>query len=93
MATQLMGDDSDVREGVAKPCARLPGRCWRDRDRRIASRAEFVRALQPSYLAILIPDAFFEAANACVRTHRGFGFANLIPPYLAKHILGLPRSS
>jgi acyl-CoA dehydrogenase len=63
---------------------------------------------------MLAADASFEAANACIQTHGGFGFAeeydverkfretrlyqvapistNLILSYLAKHVLGLPRS-
>jgi acyl-CoA dehydrogenase len=50
---------------VAKRCARFPGESWRERD-----------LTEPNHLAILIPDASFKAANACLQTHCGFGFAD-----------------
>jgi alkylation response protein AidB-like acyl-CoA dehydrogenase len=50
---------SDIREAVAKLCARFPGEYWRDLDRRMAYPTEFVNALtEAGYLSILIPEEY-----------------------------------
>ena len=50
---------TEIREAVAKLCARFPGPHWRELDRRMAYPAEFVEALtEAGYLSILIPEEF-----------------------------------
>ena len=59
MAAQSAEEYSDIREAVAKLCARFPGEYWRELDRRMAYPAEFVQALtEAGYLSILIPEAY-----------------------------------
>ena len=59
MAAQSAEDYSDIREAVAKLCARFPGEYWRELDRRMAYPAQFVQALtEAGYLFILIPEAY-----------------------------------
>jgi alkylation response protein AidB-like acyl-CoA dehydrogenase len=41
---------------------------------------------------LLAADASWAAADMCLQTHGGFGFAEEILSYLAVHVLGLPRS-
>ena len=49
----------EIREAVARLCARFPGEYWRDLDRRMAYPLEFVQALtEAGYLSILIPEEF-----------------------------------
>src|SRR5271165_6862122 len=49
----------EIREAVAKLCARFPGEYWRDLDRRMAYPTEFVAALtEAGWLAALIPEAY-----------------------------------
>src|SRR3954470_6229345 len=50
---------AEIREEVAKLCARFPGEYWRQVDRERAYPAEFVRALtQAGYLGALIPEEY-----------------------------------
>jgi acyl-CoA dehydrogenase len=50
---------AEIREAVAKLCARFPGDYWRDLDRRMAYPKEFVSALtEAGYLSILIPEEY-----------------------------------
>jgi alkylation response protein AidB-like acyl-CoA dehydrogenase len=50
---------ADIREAVAKLCARFPGEYWRDLDRRMEYPTAFVAALtEAGYLSILIPEEF-----------------------------------
>ncbi|HLH48738.1 MAG TPA: acyl-CoA dehydrogenase family protein [Roseiarcus sp.] len=50
---------AEIRQAVAKLCARFPGEYWRDLDRRMAYPTEFVNALtEAGYLSILIPEAY-----------------------------------
>ena len=59
MAAQSAEDYSDIREAVAKLCARFPGEYWRELDRRMAYPAQFVQALtEAGYLSLLIPEAY-----------------------------------
>jgi acyl-CoA dehydrogenase len=59
MAAHSAEDYSDIREAVAKLCARFPGEYWRELDRRMAYPAEFVQALtEAGYLSILIPEVY-----------------------------------
>ena len=49
----------EIREAVAKLCARFPGEYWRDLDRRMAYPREFVAALtEAGWLSVLIPGEF-----------------------------------
>lgn len=49
----------EIRDAVAKLCARFPGSYWRELDRRMAYPTEFVTALtEAGYLSILIPEAY-----------------------------------
>jgi alkylation response protein AidB-like acyl-CoA dehydrogenase len=50
---------AEIREAVAKLCARFPGEYWRDLDRHMAYPTEFVKALTDAgYLAVLIPENY-----------------------------------
>ncbi|HLJ70858.1 MAG TPA: acyl-CoA dehydrogenase family protein [Roseiarcus sp.] len=50
---------AEIRQAVAKLCARFPGEYWRDLDRRMAYPTEFVNALtEAGYLSILIPEEY-----------------------------------
>jgi len=50
---------ADIREAVAKLCARFPGEYWRDLDRRMEYPTAFVTALtEAGYLSILIPEEY-----------------------------------
>ncbi|PKQ11175.1 MAG: acyl-CoA dehydrogenase [Alphaproteobacteria bacterium HGW-Alphaproteobacteria-1] len=50
---------ADIREGVAKICARFPGPYWRDLDARRAYPTGFVEALiAEGYLAAMIPEEY-----------------------------------
>jgi acyl-CoA dehydrogenase len=68
----------EIREEVAKLCARFPGEYWREMDRERAYPSEFVRALtEAGYLAVLIPEEYggaglpLSAASAILETiHR-----------------------
>lgn len=49
----------EVREAVAKLCARFPGEYWRELDRAMAYPSEFVNALtEAGYLSVLIPEEY-----------------------------------
>ncbi|MEZ2330106.1 acyl-CoA dehydrogenase family protein [Mesorhizobium sp. RCC_202] len=49
----------DIRDAVAKLCARFPGEYWRALDRDMAYPREFVEALtEAGWLSILIPEAY-----------------------------------
>jgi len=59
MTTPSAENHSDIRDAVAKLCARFPGEYWRDLDRRMAYPADFVQALtEAGYLSILIPEVY-----------------------------------
>src|ERR1700758_135166 len=50
---------AEIREEVAKLCARFPGEYWRRVDRERAYPTEFVQALtEAGYLAVLIPEEY-----------------------------------
>jgi len=50
---------SDIRDAVAKLCARFPGAYWRALDREMAYPQEFVAALtEAGWLAMLIPEEY-----------------------------------
>jgi acyl-CoA dehydrogenase len=50
---------ADIRDAVARLCARFPGEYWRGLDRQMAYPAAFVQALTDAgYLSILIPEAY-----------------------------------
>ena len=50
---------ADIRDAVAKLCARFPGECWRDLDRHMDYPTEFVAALtEAGYLSVLIPEEY-----------------------------------
>ena len=52
-------DFQDIREAVAKLCAKFPGAYWRDLDRERAYPSEFVAELtQNGYLSVLIPEDY-----------------------------------
>jgi alkylation response protein AidB-like acyl-CoA dehydrogenase len=49
----------EIREAIAKLCARYPGEYWRELDRRMAYPREFVQALtEAGWLSILIPEQY-----------------------------------
>jgi alkylation response protein AidB-like acyl-CoA dehydrogenase len=49
----------EIREAVAKLCARFPGEYWRSLDREHAYPTEFVQALTESgYLSMMIPEEY-----------------------------------
>ncbi|WP_298955237.1 acyl-CoA dehydrogenase family protein [uncultured Methylobacterium sp.] len=59
--TQDTARDSypEIREAVAKLCARFPGEYWRALDREMAYPTEFVAALtEAGYLSVLIPEEY-----------------------------------
>jgi len=50
---------ADIRDAVAKLCARFPGDYWRKLDRAMSYPAEFVQALtEAGYLSVLIPEEY-----------------------------------
>ena len=50
---------SDIREAVAKLCAKFPGEYWRENDRERAYPTAFVKELtENGYLSVLIPEEF-----------------------------------
>ena len=50
---------AEIREAVAKLCARFPGEYWRDLDRRTEYPTDFVNALtEAGYLSIFIPEEY-----------------------------------
>ncbi len=52
-------DYSDIRDAVAKLCARFPGEYWRKLDRDMAYPREFVEALtEAGWLSVLIPEEY-----------------------------------
>lgn len=54
-----MTDYADIREEVAKLCARFPGPYWQAKDKARAYPSEFVAALgEAGYLAALIPEEY-----------------------------------
>jgi len=66
---------ADIRDAVAKLCARFPGDYWRKLDRAMSYPAEFVQALtEAGYLSVLIPEEYggaglpLSAAAAIVET-------------------------
>ena len=70
----------EIREAVAKLCARFPGDYWRKLDRAMAYPAEFVEALTESgYLSVLIPEEYggaglpLSAAAAILETIQASG--------------------
>ncbi|MCU0856390.1 MAG: acyl-CoA dehydrogenase family protein, partial [Rhodobacteraceae bacterium] len=49
----------EIREAVAKLCARFPGDYWRGLDREMAYPTAFVEALtEAGWLSVLIPEAY-----------------------------------
>src|SRR5215469_14181727 len=49
----------EIREPVAKLCARFQGEYWRELDRRMAYPSEFVAALtEAGWLSVLIPEKY-----------------------------------
>lgn len=49
----------EIREAVAKLCARFPGSYWRALDREMAYPTEFVKALtEAGWLSVLVPEEF-----------------------------------
>lgn len=57
--TDAREDYGDIRDAVAKLCARFPGAYWRALDRDMAYPSQFVEALtQSGWLAALIPEAY-----------------------------------
>jgi len=49
----------DIRDAVAKLCAKYPGEYWREKDRDRAYPTEFVRELtENGYLSVLIPEEY-----------------------------------
>ncbi len=59
MTRQTSETYPEIREAIAKLCARYPGQYWRDLDRQMAYPSEFVNALtEAGYLSILIPEEF-----------------------------------
>ncbi len=56
---QLVDPHTEIREEVAKLCARFPGEYWRKLDQERAYPTEFVRALtEAGYLGALIPEEY-----------------------------------
>ncbi|MGE0225151.1 MAG: acyl-CoA dehydrogenase family protein [Acetobacteraceae bacterium] len=56
---QLVDPHTEIREEVAKLCARFPGEYWRKLDQERAYPTEFVRALtEGGYLGALIPEEY-----------------------------------
>ena len=56
---QAIDPYADIRDAVAKLCARFPGEYWRKLDRGMAYPAEFVQALtEAGYLSVLIPEEY-----------------------------------
>src|ERR1700730_15891569 len=56
---QDQSDYQDIREEVAKLCARFPGHYWRKLDETRAYPTEFVTALtEAGYLSVLIPEEY-----------------------------------
>ena len=56
---RLVEPHTEIREEVAKLCARFPGEYWRKLDQERAYPTEFVRALtEAGYLAALIPEEY-----------------------------------
>ena len=52
-------DYAEIRDGVARVCARFPGPYWRDLDARRAYPGEFVTALsEAGYLSAMIPEEY-----------------------------------
>jgi acyl-CoA dehydrogenase len=59
MASGTADTYSDIRQAVARLCARFPGEYWRKLDREMAYPEAFVKALaEAGYLSILIPETF-----------------------------------
>src|SRR6202020_3381017 len=62
----------EIREAVAKLCARFPGEYWRDLDRRMAYPSEFVGVLtQAGWLSVLIPEEYGGGRSATPPPPRG----------------------
>ena len=62
----------EIREAVAKLCARFPGEYWRDLDRRMAYPREFVAALTGGRVAVgSDPGGIWRGGPAALR--RGSG--------------------
>ena len=56
---QAVESYADIRDAVAKLCARFPGDYWRRLDRGMEYPAEFVQALtEAGYLSVLIPEEY-----------------------------------
>ncbi len=50
---------AEIRDAVARLCARFPGTYWREKDRARAYPGEFVQALtEAGWLGVLVPEAF-----------------------------------
>jgi alkylation response protein AidB-like acyl-CoA dehydrogenase len=71
---------ADIRDAVAKLCARFPGDYWRKLDRSMEYPAEFVQALTDAgYLSVLIPEEYggsglpLSAAAAILETVQASG--------------------
>jgi alkylation response protein AidB-like acyl-CoA dehydrogenase len=59
MSADATDNYPEIREAIAKLCARYPGEYWRDLDRRMAYPREFVQALtEAGWLSILIPEQY-----------------------------------
>src|ERR1700733_9496549 len=56
----------EIREAVAKLCARFPGEYWRDLDRRMAYPSEFVGVLtEAGWLSVFIPEEYGGGRASC----------------------------
>ena len=57
--TETVETYSEIREAVAKLCARFPGEYWRALDREMAYPQAFVDALtEAGWLSVLIPEEY-----------------------------------
>ena len=59
MGHQMVENFTDIREAVAKLCAKYPGEYWRELDRERAYPTAFVKELTDNgYLSVLIPEEY-----------------------------------
>ena len=83
MMNAMIDSYPEIRDAVAKLCARFPGEYWRNLDRRMAYPSEFVQALtKAGWLSVLIPEGFGGAGR---RDHagaspEGFRIATVVRP-------------
>ena len=61
---RVADDHAEIREEVAKLCARFPGEYWRELDARRGYPTEFVQALtEAGWLSALIPEELFSTIS------------------------------